>query len=155
MNNRFVTMTAAGALVVGMMLPDAASAAQRPAIEQTVRLSTKTVTIGAISKSGVTGHATFSYNPQTRLTTVRLTVWRLTVNSVHPAAIRSGHCGQNGAILYPFGKGYVRAGKNGSAVATTTFKQSYAGRQLYVGIQQGPSAVTRTGRRTIACGNLM
>jgi len=156
MNKHGVAMIAAGALVAGMLLAPGggAGATQRPAMDQAVRLLTKTVTIGAVSKSGVTGHAVFSYNPQARLTTVRLTVRHLTANSMHPAAVRSGHCGQNGAILYPFGKGYVRAGKNGSAVATTTFRQSYVGRQLYVGIQQGPDAMTRTGRRVIACGNL-
>lgn len=155
MNKRLLAMVTAGALIAAMMAFGSASAARQAAPDQVVHGSTETVKVRSVGGSGVAGEAVFSYNVKARLTTVRLAVRHLKVGSIHPAAIRSGRCGQNGAILYPFAGGSIHAGAGGMASAVVRFKETYVGRLLYVGVQQGPGAMTRTGRRVIACGNVM
>lgn len=140
MHKCFIILTAVVALSVGLAASPAGAAwPDAPgALGRAPRVPGKTVTLRAVGRSGVAGQAVFSYDVKTRLTTVRLTVRRLRAGSAHPASVRSGRCGQNGAILSAFHGGVVRAGKNGVATATATLKGPYAGRQLFV----------------IACGSL-
>ncbi len=135
-------------LVAGTAAVNTASAAPR------AKVMTESVMLGSVGHSGVTGTAFLTYSSLTQSTTVKLTLRHFKAGSVHPAHIHVGHCGGNGAVVYPFSP--IVAGNNGIGVTTATFKAKLVGmlsKGYYINVHKGPGLLGKQFT-VLACGNV-
>jgi hypothetical protein len=142
MIKRIAAAVAVGAIVVSGAVYAIGTASAAPTGKG---LTTETVQLSTMARSGATGTALFTYNGKT--TTVKLTVRHLKAMSVHPAHIHVARCSNPGRILYPFPN--VHAGRNGIGVVRTSFAGPFAGKRWSVNVH-----VSSSDLAVIACGNV-
>lgn len=147
MTRKTVALYALGALLAGSLVA-------LPARAMTQRHATSTtmhVTLHQQAFSGATGSATLTYNAATMMTTVKVTVNHLEPGSSHPAHIHAGKCATNGPVLVALQT--LKANKQGTAVATTTFPGSLGHKAAYINVHLGPG-LALTQYTVLACGEL-
>ena len=147
MKRTIFAVFALGALLAG-------AAAARPVTATTpghAGLTVMHITMQPQAFSGVTGSATVTYNPSTRMTTVKVTVYHLEPGSSHPSHIHAGKCSSNGPVLVVLTT--VKANTRGTGVATTTFKGSMAHKAAYINVHMGPG-LGLTQYTVLSCGEL-
>ncbi len=107
-----------------------------------------------------TGTASLSWQAATTTLTVTINLTGLAPNSVHPAHIHSGMCGQNGPAKYMLRP--IRADRYGNASSTTVIRNVSDGIPpggWSINIHNGPgmtqsSVAARNQDALIACGNI-
>lgn len=147
MKRKTLALLALGALLAGTL----ASVPARAMTPHSANATTMQVMLRQQAFSGVTGTAMVTYNAATKMTTVKVTVNHLEPGSSHPAHIHAGKCSSNGPVLVALNT--LKAGKKGTAVATTTFSGSMAHKAAYINVHMGPG-LALTQYTVLACGVL-
>lgn len=139
--------------IVGTAAIIAGAAFATGSVAQTNAAAPKTmhIRLRAQAFSGVTGTATLTYNPATKMTTVIVTVHNLEPGTVHPSHIHAGQCSTNGPVLAALAS--ITANSTGSGTATTTVAGSFNNKRAYINVHLGPG-LALTQYTVLACGEL-
>ena len=110
----------------------------------------------AVLKHVPYGRAELTWDPASKMLTVKMSLTGLVPHSVHPAHIHSGSCNNPGMLIYPLQN--ILADATGNATVTSTIKDIADGippTGWLIYVHNGPYVITTAQSLPITCGEII